>query len=80
VEAIHRLEALFNTTLPDKLFAEAGTPMDLVRAVREAGGTARPMTQAAPKDRVEAAALAAPGMLATLVDVLGWHVACRAPR
>src|SRR5512143_1711408 len=35
VEVVHRLEALFNITLPDSLFAEAGTPLDLVKAIRE---------------------------------------------
>ena len=45
VEAIHRLEAVFNTALPDRLFSEAATPSDLVRAVTETGRGAAPQDQ-----------------------------------
>jgi 1-acyl-sn-glycerol-3-phosphate acyltransferase len=80
VEAIHRLEALFNTTLPDKLFAEAGTPLDLVRAVREAGACVRTTGETAPQDRAAPAAVAAPRELMTLGDVLAWHAAHQGDR
>src|SRR5579884_3267804 len=51
VEAIHRLEAAFNTTLPDRLFAEAATPADLVRAIAAAGPSTAQLRSAATELR-----------------------------
>ncbi|MFI4974939.1 MAG: AMP-binding protein [Caulobacterales bacterium] len=73
VEAIHRLEAAFNTTLPEKLFAEASTVADLVRAIAGSGpiSTARVATRV--ESRAAPVARAAPEQLGTIPDVLGWH-------
>jgi 1-acyl-sn-glycerol-3-phosphate acyltransferase len=73
VEAIHRLETAFNTTLPDRLFADAATPSDLVRAIIEAGPAA-PLRAATPVQvRSAPSAMAAPEALANLNEVLAWH-------
>jgi 1-acyl-sn-glycerol-3-phosphate acyltransferase len=73
VEAIHRLEALFNTTLPEQLFAEAGTPLDLARAIEATGPTAGPPLATRSEDRAAPQAAAAPQQLRTLGEVLAWH-------
>jgi 1-acyl-sn-glycerol-3-phosphate acyltransferase len=73
VEAIHRLEIVFNASLPDRLFAEAGTPADLVRALAKAGPRAAPEAAGRVEARAEPSALAAPESLATLTGVLAWH-------
>ncbi|HVN01572.1 MAG TPA: AMP-binding protein [Caulobacteraceae bacterium] len=75
VEAIHRLEAAFNVTLPDRLFAEAAAPADLVRAVAEANPTAAPRLASRSELRAPSGATAAPETLGTLCDVLAWHAA-----
>lgn len=73
VEAIHRLEASFNTTLPDRLFAEAATPADLVRAIAAAGASVGLQRSATTEARSAPGALAAPERLQTLNEVLAWH-------
>jgi 1-acyl-sn-glycerol-3-phosphate acyltransferase len=75
VEAVHRLEALFNVTLPDSLFAEAATPQDLATAITRAGSTVKLPPQAPREARAQAAASAAPEALKTLTGVLAWHAA-----
>lgn len=80
VEAVHRLEALFNVTLPDSLFAEAATPQDLVAALRNAGSAPQPRAQAVRRAPSQASASAAPETLATLTDVLAWHAAQQGER
>jgi 1-acyl-sn-glycerol-3-phosphate acyltransferase len=73
VEAIHRLEAAFNTTLPDRLFAEAATPADLAGAMAELGLAARPISSARVEHRLAPTASAAPEKLASLTDVMAWQ-------
>ena len=73
VELIHRLEATFNITLPDRLFAEAGTPDDLARAITKAGPAVAGHREAAVTRAAQPGALAAPEALQTLTDVLAWH-------
>ncbi|MGE5566594.1 MAG: acyl carrier protein, partial [Parcubacteria group bacterium] len=51
VEVIHRLEAAFNTTLPEELFAEASTGRDLVEAVSAAGPHWKPSPAAVVESR-----------------------------
>ena len=75
VEAIHRLEAVFNTALPDRLFSEAATPSDLVRAVTETGRGAAPQALLHVEARAAPSAVAAPEQLTTLNEVLTWHAA-----
>ena len=76
VEAVHRLEALFNVVLPDSLFAEAATPRDLAAAVKQAGSSVATRPAAPRHDQVQPeAAVAAPERLRTLTEVLDWHAA-----
>ncbi len=73
VEAIHQLEAAFNATLPDRLFAEAATPADLVRAIAAAGPNTALRRPATTEERSAPGALAAPERLQTLNETLAWH-------
>jgi acyl carrier protein len=75
VELIARIEAAFGLSLPDRTFAQAQTPRDLLRVLqrlkpvpadREAVPAAAPASQ-------EAAGL--PDDAETLLDVLEWHAA-----
>ncbi len=75
VEVIHRLEALFGATLPDRLFAEAATPADLARAINLAGPATGPNRTARVEAPAATAAVAAPQSLTTLTEVLAWHAA-----
>jgi 1-acyl-sn-glycerol-3-phosphate acyltransferase len=75
VEAIHRLEAAFNANLPDRLFAEAATPADLVRAIAATGSPAAFQLRDRIEVRASSGAVAAPDTLATLNEVLSWRAA-----
>jgi 1-acyl-sn-glycerol-3-phosphate acyltransferase len=73
VELLARIERELGATLSEAAFAEAETPRDLVRQM----GAARP-TAPRPPPAVEKAVAARehpPETLATLVDLLDWHVA-----
>ena len=75
VELILRIERSFNVSLPQALLAEAETPADLLRTVAAAapatGGRARMKREAVPpQDAGET-----PPDLATLPEVLDWHLA-----
>jgi 1-acyl-sn-glycerol-3-phosphate acyltransferase len=75
------VERAFGVSLPERVAAEAGTPRDLLRAVRAAGSAPRPGPSPAP---VAASALepvaSAPDGARTLADVLAWHVAAHPDR
>jgi acyl carrier protein len=75
VELISRVEAAFMLALPERIFSEAETPRDLLRAVLGAEGSpvALAFSESAPQRRE--AASAAPMEAQTLVEVLRWHVA-----
>lgn len=73
VEVIHRLESLFNVTLPDTLFADADTPRDLAEALRVSGSAAPHAPAPARRLRPAPEAQAAPRTLTTLGAVLAWH-------
>ena len=75
VELLARLERDFGVTLPERAVFEAETARDLVALLREASPTAMPKGPAA---EVVVAARARPAHppehLATLVEVLDWHL------
>ena len=74
VELLHRIERRFDVVPPERLFAEAETPRDLLRALVQASptaGNAEP-TQFAQLEL--GAGLAIPHHADTLIDVLDWHV------
>jgi fatty-acyl-CoA synthase len=71
VELLMRLEQEFGVQLPDAAMAEAETPRDLVRAVRDAApAEAEPVPDART---AVGPGTAAPASARTLVDVLRWH-------
>ena len=78
VELIARLEKHFQVVLPERIFAEAETPRDLLRAISAASGdmpvSAKHKVIEEP-DRLSRARLEEfPASAETLVDVLHWHV------
>jgi acyl carrier protein len=75
VELISRVEKQFELALPERTFAEAETPRDLLRAVLGAAGS-RAALSAAEISPVELGeAVAAPEDATTLIEVLDWHIA-----
>jgi fatty-acyl-CoA synthase len=71
VELLLRLEQEFGVRLPDAAMAEAGTPQDLVVAIRGAA-PARPEPALETRPPV-GPGIAAPADARTLVEVLRWH-------
>ncbi|MGH7356071.1 MAG: AMP-binding protein, partial [Candidatus Rokuibacteriota bacterium] len=71
VELLLRLEQEFGVRLPDAVMADAETPGDLARAVRDAAPAA---AEPVPVARTPAGpGVAAPADARTLVEVLRWH-------
>jgi 1-acyl-sn-glycerol-3-phosphate acyltransferase len=74
VELMHRIERRFDLIPPERLFAEAETPRDLLRALLQASPLAGRV------DAMEFTGLglgggqAAPDAAGTLLDVLDWHI------
>jgi acyl carrier protein len=75
VELIARVETAFKLALPERTYAEAETPRDLLRTLL---GTEVPYAHL-PASEISAVALGeaavAPAEAQTLVDILRWHVA-----
>jgi len=74
VELLSRIERHFNITLPERVFAEAETPRDILRAVLSAGAKAKPMAPAETRELGLAEAEAPPPNTDTLIAVLQWHL------
>ena len=76
VELFTRIERAFGVRLPDSLFERAETLRDIFAALgATAGGSGQPSTAtAAITARASAAGSAPPTSLATLDQVLAWHV------
>lgn len=74
VELVSRLERTFTITLPERVFADAETPRDLLRAVRSAGPS-REIAKT-PERRIQQLdkELSVPYTADTLTDVLKWHL------
>lgn len=74
IELISRIEQRFNIVLPQRVFADAESPRDLLRAIVSAQGhealTLSTGKIEVPVEKVEKL----PGSAATLIDVLEWHV------
>ncbi len=75
VELISRVEKQFRLALPERTFAEAETPRDLLRALLGAQAPAAAIAFAGKRGAQLGTARVAPASAQTLVDVLDWHVA-----
>jgi acyl carrier protein len=74
VELIARLEQNFNIALPQRVFAEAETPRDLLRAITTARGREEAFSVREIKGYVAEKLDKLPTEAQTLIDVLEWHV------
>lgn len=74
VELLARIEQRFAVTLPERVFAEAETPRDLLRAVLSAGAQTKPSMAVETSELSLGEAEAAPRSTNTLIEVLQWHV------
>ena len=74
VELIARLEQKFNIVLPQKIFAEADTPRDLLRAITMARGREETSPLKGIKSDVIERVESLPTHAETLINVLEWHV------
>ncbi len=72
VELIARVEKQFGLALPERTFAEAETPRDLLRALR--GAKALPLSDASATQQAAHLAPDAPLAPQTLIEALDWHV------
>jgi len=75
VELIARVETAFKLALPERTYAEAETPRDLLRTLldTQVSYVSRPTSEISTAALGEAAA--APAEAQTLLEVLRWHVA-----
>ncbi|MBE9540034.1 MAG: AMP-binding protein [Proteobacteria bacterium] len=74
VELLARVEQHFAVTLPERVFAEAETPRDLLRAMLSAGAQTKPSMTVETSELSLGEAEAAPRSMNTLIEVLQWHV------
>ncbi len=74
VELISRLEQRFNVILPQRVFAEAESPRDLLRAITSAQGRRKVYPASRLVEPVAAEAENFPQDAATLIEVLQWHL------
>jgi len=75
VELISRVEKQFRLALPERTFAEAESPRDLLRALLGAQAPRAAVASAGTRPAQLGTASVAPAAAQTLVDVLDWHVA-----
>jgi len=75
VELILRVERHFNISLPQTLLAEAETPADLLRALETAAPASGSASRVRRQQPVPEEAEETPSHLATLPEVLDWHLA-----
>lgn len=73
-ELISRIEQQFSITLPERVFTEAETPRDLLRAVLSTGAPIKPLKPLEPSESRLGMAEVVPHDMNTLVEVLHWHV------
>ncbi len=73
MELLARIEKRFGLSLPERVFADAETVRDLMRAIRgaESAKAPGPLAEIIPIEPGET--LAAPHHAQTLMDVLDWH-------
>ena len=74
VELISRIEQQFNVTLPQRDFAEAESPRDLLRSIINAQGHEKTFPTRQVIERAVGRIEQLPHHATTLVEVLEWHV------
>ncbi len=74
VELLARIEKHFRVTIPERIFADAETPRDLLRAVISASPSSAPAEGTDVRAAEPGEALPAPDAARTLIDVVDWHV------
>jgi len=74
VELIARIEQHFNVTLPQRVFAEAESPRDLLRSISSAQGHKKLFTSQNKVELVIGKVEELPHQASTLIEVLDWHV------
>lgn len=74
VELISRIEQHFNVALPQRAFAEAESPRDLLRSISSAQGQKELFTSKNKVELVIGKVEGLPHHASTLIDVLEWHV------
>ena len=80
VELWARIERHFDLLLPERVFAEAETPRDLLRELAKASthkAPAKPVIITPPKTAND---IMLPAQAQTLVDALEWHVTAHSAR
>ncbi|UCH82577.1 MAG: AMP-binding protein, partial [Candidatus Latescibacterota bacterium] len=73
LELLARVERSFGVTVPERAFADADTPRDLLRAIQSAQKTRKHLRVPKAKPVKLEDAVEAPHTAQTLVDVLRWH-------
>lgn len=74
VELISRLERHFNVALPQRVFVDAETPRDLLRAITSARGRKKTYVPITVTESTVGEAESLPHEASTLIEVLEWHV------
>ena len=74
VELISRIEQHFDVTLPQRVFAEAESPRDLLRSISSARGQKQAFSSENVVELAVGKVEELPHQASTLVDVLEWHV------
>ena len=74
VELISRLEQHFNVALPQRVFVDAETPRDLLRAITSARGRKEVYAPVTVGEFTEGEVESLPESATTLIEVLEWHV------
>ncbi len=80
VELLHRIERVFDVTLPEQVLASAETPRDLLGAVLAAAKTRPPAAPLPPRLEVSEEAQTFPAGAATLTEALEWHAGAHPQR
>ena len=75
VELISRVEEKFNLALPEQIYAEAGSPRDLLRALLSAKAPRTPLSVSEKAEIVLGEVESVPAEAQTLLEMLEWHVA-----
>lgn len=74
IELISRLEQHFNIALPQRVFVDAETPRDLLRAITSARGRKEVYVPVTVSELTGGAAESLPHGAMTLIEMLEWHV------
>lgn len=80
IELLARIERHFNVTLPEKVFARAETPRDLIRELIKASSIKSIDSTVITSISISDEKLLVPAQASTLIDILDWHVQEHASR